>query len=270
MNRAERAAVAAETDAIIEAGFYDAQERVTIADAIAAAKAATHIHEAHETLTHQPAQVTRTSIDVTGETTLQAAKRLTEQRRGGVACLNFASAKHPGGGYQGGSQAQEESLARSSALVATLNTVESFYQRHRNQPNPIYTDTVVCSPEVPVFRDDSGQLLDEPYQVAFITAAAPNARALRERGAVVELRPILRSRGARVLGAALHHGWAHLILGAWGCGVFGNDPADVADTFAELLTGSYRHTFQTVTFAVLDTAPSTPTLRAFEDAFSDI
>jgi uncharacterized protein (TIGR02452 family) len=60
---------------------------------------------------------------------------------------------------------------------------------------------------------------------------------------------------------------AALVLGAWGCGVFGNDPAMVARRFGEFLKegGAYAHAFTDVTFAVLDRGGAT--LAAFADVF---
>jgi uncharacterized protein (TIGR02452 family) len=117
-------------------------------------------------------------ISVTGETTLQAAQRLARASTDTVAVLNFASAKNPGGGFLGGAQAQEDSLARSSGLYPSLLTQPRFYDFHRKQDNLLYSDMMIYSPKVPVFRSDDGTLLEEPYNASFITSAAPNAGAI--------------------------------------------------------------------------------------------
>ncbi|WP_084800588.1 TIGR02452 family protein, partial [Promicromonospora kroppenstedtii] len=65
---------------------------------------------------------------------------------------------------------------------------------------------------------------------------------------------------------AAAHGCRRLVLGAWGCGVFGNDPDEVATTFAEALAS--RRWFEQVVFAILDTRPGQPVLRAFERALA--
>lgn len=119
-------------------------------------------------------------LEITGESTLQAAYRLqVEEKLTHVACLNFASAKNPGGGFLGGSQAQEESLARSSALYPCISQMEEMYGHNRKLRSCFYSDYMIYSPEVPVFRDDQGTLLEKPYQVDFLTAPAVNAGVVR-------------------------------------------------------------------------------------------
>ncbi|MEV6238167.1 TIGR02452 family protein [Lentzea sp. NPDC051838] len=189
-------------------------------------------------------------IDVTNESTLDATRRLG----GDVAALVFASARNPGGGFLNGAQAQEESVARSSALYPCLLAAGDFYRHHRAHEDLTYSDRVIYSPRVPVFRDDKGNLLPEPYPVSFLTAAAPNrsaiARTQPEREAGIPA--ALRQRATRVLQIAAAHGHRRLVLGAWGCGVFGNEPRVVAETFREVL-GENRF-FDHVVFAVLGTS----------------
>jgi uncharacterized protein (TIGR02452 family) len=120
---------------------------------------------------------------------------------------------------------------------------------------------------VPVFRDDRGDLLPEPYPVSFLTAAAPNRLAIERNQPhlLPEVPAVLARRAARVLRVAAAHGHRRLVLGAWGCGVFGNDPAVVAGAFAAALhDGPW---FDEVVFAVLDRQPGTPTYAAFRTEF---
>ncbi|WP_018351267.1 TIGR02452 family protein [Longispora albida] len=205
------------------------------------------------------------SIEVTGESTLEAAARLAAGD-GDLAVLNFASAKNPGGGFLRGAQAQEESLARSSALYASLTQAPGFYSFHRAQRDLLYSDRVIYSPGVLVFRDDKGGFLPG-YRVAFLTSAAPNAAMIRRNQpeALPAIPAALARRAGRVLDIAAAHGHQRLLLGAWGCGVFGNDPATVAGAFAAEL--GRRPWFGQVTFAVLDRQPGQPVLSAFIAAF---
>ncbi|OLR93921.1 TIGR02452 family protein [Actinokineospora bangkokensis] len=258
-------AIAQETVAIADRGHYDtAAGTVSLAGAVAAAVSGTRLHLPDE---HLPLPEPRTgppTTEVTAETTLAAGKRLG----GRTACLNFASARKPGGGFLNGAQAQEESLARASALYPTLLAAEDFYAHHRANHDLVYTDRVIYSPDVPVYRDDDGALLAQPYPLSFLTAAAPNRSAILtnqpERAAAIE--GALRARATRVLHVAATHGHTRLVLGAWGCGVFGNDPALVADVFAAALRDNPY--FEHVAFAVYDSRPDSPTRAAFARVFA--
>jgi len=101
-----------------------------------------------------------------------------------------------------------------------------------------------------------------------ITCPAPNASALRQQQRLepVALEDTLRRRAEWVLAIAAHHGVERLVLGAWGAGVFGNDPALVADAFAVPLAGRFATVFTEVVFAVLG-GPGRPNHDAFVAAF---
>lgn len=86
----------------------------------------------------------------------------TEREENKIGILNFASAKHPGGGFQNGAQAQEESIARSSTLYPSLicPSSEPFYTLHRHDPQAgYYSHSMIYSPNVLLLRDDEGKLL---------------------------------------------------------------------------------------------------------------
>ncbi len=120
-------------------------------------------------------------IEVCNETTLAGAKRFVDLDLRTTA-LNFASARHPGGGFLWGALAQEESIARSSALYPSLlEQREGFYDFHNSKPqkhNRMYSHRMIYSPFCVVFRDDYGNLLEEPYSVDFLTSPAPNVSGL--------------------------------------------------------------------------------------------
>lgn len=259
-------AIAEETVRIVESGRYQVPGagEVVLASDIAAAVAATRLYRPDDPVAAAIGVPDMPVIEVTGETTLAAARRLG----GEVACLVFASARNPGGGFLNGAQAQEESLARSSALYACLRSVPEFYAFHRQQPDLRYSDRVIYSPSVPVFRDDDGLLLPRPQSVSFLTAAAPNLAAMTDRQPEISatVPAVLHARAARVLQIAAAHRHRRLVLGAWGCGVFGNDPAVVAGAFAKAL--SEARWFGHVVFAVHDRQPGTPIHRAFAAIFA--
>jgi uncharacterized protein (TIGR02452 family) len=210
---------------------------------------------------------------VTGESSLEAARRLTAAAPDPVAVLNFASARNPGGGYLRGAQAQEEALCRGSALYTCLLRAPGYYAAHRADRSPFYTDRVIHSPAVPVYRDDRGRLLEEPYAVGFLTSPAPNAGVITRQNPADAARipAVLASRASRVLEVAAAEGYRRLVLGAWGCGVFRNDPAEVARSFRTHLTdgGRFAGRFERVVFGVLDRHDDSPTRLAFAAAFPD-
>ncbi|MFG1885738.1 TIGR02452 family protein [Micromonospora sp. NPDC049102] len=253
--------IARQTVAIAESGRYRNGNGVDVVlgEAVRAAVAGTRHHLPDEVLAVPDAAPGPARVEVTHESTLQAAYRLGP----GAACLVFASARSPGGGFLNGAQAQEESIARSSALYPCLSAAPEFYAFHRGQHDLRYSDRVIYSPLVPVFRDDDGNLLEQPYTTSFLTAAAPNLGAIvrNQPAHVPDVPAVLARRARRVLEVAAAYGHRSIVLGAWGCGVFRNDPATVSGAFAEALHVVDR--FDHVVFAIHDGLPGTPVYRAF-------
>lgn len=278
MNRSSRMELARQTVEIADRGTYTTSSgrTVSIAESIQACVEGTRFFPAEELeqlrrrVLSEPAPGHRTAFEVVNETTLAGIARLSANAGGPVAALNFASAKNPGGGFLNGSQAQEESLARSSALYPSLLQAEEYYRRHRECSSPLYTDAMILSPGCPVFRDDAGRLLEAPQTVAFITSAAPNAGATADHRPqdLPQIPEVFRRRSEYVLALAAAHGYRQLILGAWGCGVFRNDPEVVAASFAgHLRDGAWSGRFERVLFSVLDHSPGQDTLAAFRHWF---
>ena len=211
-----------------------------------------------------------TVFEVINETTLQAGRRLAAScPPSELLLLNFASAKNPGGGFLGGARAQEESLARSSGLFATLDG-HPMYEHHRAQRDPIYTDWMLTSPAVPFFRTDEGALLDRPWTAGVLTAPAVNAKVVlgRDPSRTAEVGAIMARRIERVLAIAATEGYRSLVLGAWGCGAFGNDPAVIAPLFGAALHGLFAGMFDRVVFAVLDWTKDLRIIGPFEATFA--
>ena len=210
-----------------------------------------------------------TRMRVVNGTSLMTARELAA-RGDEPFVLNFASAKNAGGGFLRGARAQEESLARASALYECIRG-SGMYAHHRIHHDCLYTSWMIHSPKVPVFRDDdTGALLEEPYLCAFLTAAAPNAGVVLERQPErqAEVERTMRSRVRLSLAVAAHHGHTHLVLGAWGCGVFRNNPAVVADAYRTELDGAFKGVFDEVVFAVLDWSDDRHFVRPFADRFA--
>ncbi|MFG3050916.1 TIGR02452 family protein [Kitasatospora sp. NPDC048239] len=268
--------VAAVNEEIAERGSYRAAggELVELGERLAAARAGTVSYppEALDGLVRGGgpgplAGPVAGALEVTAEGSVQAAKRLVEAGAGRVGVLNFASARNPGGGYLRGARAQEEDLCRSALLYTCLLEAPDYYEAHRASSDLAYSHRVIVSPEVPVIRDGKGELLAQPFPVTFLTSPAPNAGQLRRRSEQVDVRGVLAERAVRVLAAAAEHDVRALVLGAWGCGVFGNDPAQVAEAFEGALA-QYGAAFERVVFAVWDRTPVSANRAAFEARFT--
>ena len=272
MSRDKRAMTAKQTVAVCEAGFYNAPsgKRVNIADDLAKAKAGTVLYSPEKPPATQPSETKRaTRFEVRNETTFQALARLAASDGGHLACLNFASAKNPGGGFLNGSLAQEEALACASGLYPCLLKAPEYYERNRANRSALYLDLAIFSPLVPFFRDDTGALIEKPIFASVITAPAPNAGAIAQNEPVNlrQVEPTMRRRAELVLEIARAHQVDQLVLGAWGCGVFRNDPKTVAGIFAALLkpAGKFANVFGEVVFAGFDRSENVATYRAFTE-----
>ncbi|MBQ8567802.1 MAG: TIGR02452 family protein [Oscillospiraceae bacterium] len=243
--------------------------------------AGTKFYSADSKLRLKSCAKTDTKVDVTAERSFQAAKRLCGEYEGKrIAVHNFASATNPGGGVTRGSSAQEEALCRCSTLYPCLITKElytKYYSMHRKRADVRYTDACIYTPDIIVFKSDtsSPELLDETewYTVDVITCAAPN---LREKpynsmnpgnGKAVrvsddELFEIHKKRGSKILSVAAENGADVLVLGAFGCGAFRNDPKVVARAYKEILK-EYSGVFDNITFAVYCTPDHSENFTVF-------
>ncbi|NUU78416.1 TIGR02452 family protein [Paenibacillus xylanilyticus] len=277
--RSGRARIAQETLAILEEGQYinGYDRRVPIDADLKKAIQGSVLYRPNElpALREQVHQLRLSSeaaavqIEVTGETTLAAASRLVvDEGRTDVVCLNFASAKNPGGGFLGGSQAQEESLTRATGLYPCIVQMNEMYDHNRKLRTCLYSDYMIYSPDVPVIRDDEDRLLDKAYVSSFITAPAVNAGVVREREEANEqqIEAVMKQRIRSILDVAVINGHRALVLGAYGCGVFRNDPVDVAKYFHDVLVQeNFRHSFERIVFAVFDRSTGQKTFKAFQD-----
>lgn len=267
--------VATETLQILDRGEYIAPSgaAVRIRDRVDAAVDGTVLYRPGSLDAWEPAERLDQPIriEVTDETTGAAGRRLVEREgEDRVVALNFASARNPGGGFINGAKAQEEDLSRCSALYECLIEQREYYDANRATSSFLYTDHIIYSPDVPFFRDEGLALLEQPFVLSIITAPAPNAgEELARRGSArPRIREALERRAAMVLAAAGAHGHRCLLLGAWGCGVFRNDPAEVADVFARCLElPRFRGAFARVVFAVYDRGKERPNYRAFAERF---
>lgn len=158
------------------------------------------------------------TIELTNESILEATSRLRDQR---PCALNFANATEPGGGFKRGARAQEETIARSSGLYPAIHRSWYYDVHSENKTDFYYSDTMIYSPYVPVFKNDEGDLV-EPYEASFITSAAPMRKSIESLEDPdpdeldEKLEEIIGERIDRVLKVAALFKHRVLILGAWG------------------------------------------------------
>ena len=240
-----------------------AGQEVVWRDAVQAACAAKRSIAPDATLPRgERSAFTETRVQVTNETTLGASRRLVARGLRPLA-LNFANGIQPGGGFLSGARAQEEVLCRSSALHQTLID-DPMYREHRTRPQPDSTEWAIYSPDVPVFRTDDGMELPHPWLLSVITCAAPYAPDIGQPQAG----DLLQKRIHRVLAVARAFGHVTLVLGAWGCGAFENDPHRTARDFRQALENDFGGAFSDIVFAITDWSPERKFLGPFRDVFA--
>lgn len=160
-------------------------------------------------------------------------KLRSEGIKGNIIALNFASAVNAGGGYLSGSRAQEESLCRASMLYESLVKQKSFYEDNRTNYTPLYNDRMIYVPNVPVIRNDKLEFLDNIELASFIVSPAVNKRSAYAKGINDDnlINDTMDKRIEKIITLALTKNPSAIILGAYGCGVFGNDREVVYNLF---------------------------------------
>jgi uncharacterized protein (TIGR02452 family) len=171
---------------------------------------------------------------------------------GRAGVLNFASAHKPGGGFINGAMAQEEALAYCSDLYMQQEG-SPYYDINAKTGSKMYTDTAIYS-RVTFFRDSAFRLVRRPYAVNVITCPAVNLAQVRAKGENVKTAGLtMMNRMRKILYLFAEKGCREIVLGAYGCGVFGNDPRDVANMWRRLLVDeNLRRSFGHIIFAVYD------------------
>lgn len=211
-------------------------------------------------------------IFVVPDSTFSAAQK--NLRYGKTAVLNFANPQYPGGGASKGAVAQEECLCRYSNLYLCLsapNIFEDYYFYHKKYTNHLFSDRLIYTKDVVVFKDESEvpALLsrDEWFFVDVITCAAPYIAKIDIDNA--SLKSLFKSRIKNIFEAAIDNGVEVIILGAFGCGAFKNPPEVVAEAFHEVIDeNGYADNFKKIVFAIKCNPNSTKNLDVFQEEFS--
>lgn len=176
------------------------------------------------------------------------------------AVLNMASRNNPGGGVSKGSRAQEEELCRRSNLLYSLYSYiskgKTLFDFENKESYPIPTYGGIYSPGISIYRKpDTYGTYEEPFLTNVISVSGvlhptydPVTRFMQKSFARMtkeKIRTIFR--------IALLNKHSKLVLGALGCGAFGNPPEHVALIFKEVLEEpEFKNSFEEICFAILD------------------
>ncbi len=208
-----------------------------------------------------------TVITVSGDRSYQAAMRLHRDNPDAkIAVMNFANAFHAGGGVTTGASAQEECLCRTSTLYPLLyrrTLRDTFYKHHYTLNTPKASDSLVYTEGVIICKTDEDLPKRMPKEdwvtVDVITIAAPDLRDKSNKHAPLvnggtymnnaELFGYHVKRAIHMLTCAAAKGADILVLGAFGCGAFENDPEVVARAYKTALQ-EFPKVFDKIEFAV--------------------
>ena len=194
-----------------------------------------------------------------------------------VLVLNLANPVNPGGGVRNGAKAQEEDLCRKSSLLLSLESPEaaSYYRYNKSLHSYMGSDAVMITPQVEIIKDENGDLLPESVVVSVMTCAAPMIKRGMEGLTDQQYKDLIYNRISGMLKVAAYLGYQVLILGAFGCGAFGNDAHVVSNLFYKVLKefnfGGWeaKHFFYRIDFAVMDHSAEQYNFKEFSRNFND-
>lgn len=177
-----------------------------------------------------------------------------------ILVLNFANPVNPGGGVRWGARAQEEDLCRKSSLLLSLESdyAQRYYRYNKSLRTYMGSDAIILTPNVEIIKDVNGELLDESIVVSVMTCAAPMITQGMEGLSNEQYQALFYNRICGILKCAAYWGYQALVLGAFGCGAFGNDAKLVSDLFYKALKEfnfdgmMAKDFFRRIDFAVLD------------------
>lgn len=209
------------------------------------------VYDAQLDFMNPPLVYDNTTVTVSNSTSEQAIQELSELVAEGtkIGVLDFASFKHAGGGFLSGSFAQEEALCHVSGLFPCLKNQTEWYDKPERINGGAYSDDYIFCEDVPFIFN--GKII----KASVLAMAAPNANAYD--GDVTD---ILKNRMKLAYTIPAQYGVSVLVLGAWGCGVFGNDIDVVAKTWREL-----QEEFDGLYSAVYHPLPDVKSYKVFKE-----
>lgn len=233
------------------------------------------LYKSESHLDLQQVTTTETKLSVVNNDCLVVGKQMQDEGLN-PAVLNMASAYRPGGGVLNGARAQEECIFRRSNLFMSLYlfdrqmydlviepNMDGMYELSFIQQGYPMDENFggIYSADVTVFKDGKYEWLHNPYQTAFVSVAAMNVnRALRQgENILVDGRlsdravAITKNKIRTIYRIGILHGHDSLVLGAWGCGAFGNPPEQMAHLFIDVLNeDEFRGRYKDIRFAIIE------------------
>lgn len=176
-----------------------------------------------------------------------------------VYAMNFASDKNPGGGYLNGAQAQEE---------YNCYVMPELYASISRTKYPLEPGTVLITPGIRIMRDNENYKLlpeDQMLRVGIVSAAAQNLSPQGKDQVITAYDDILTKMTLGNVFCSVKRSdplTDTLILGAWGCGVFRNDPYMIANEFKDAIK-KYGGYYKNIIFAI----PDGPNVKEFKQVF---
>ena len=169
---------------------------------------------------------------------------------GKTCILNMASHYRPGGGVKNGARAQEEELCRRSNLIFGLE------YNSNNDLYPIQEDEYLYTKDVTFFKDGKYQVC-EPFDLDVITIPAINLNKEKDKwlfeGNDKEYKQYMQAKVLATIIRPMQAGCVNLVLSAFGCGVFKNDPNFVSELYREYLYDfGMRYFFNRISFAIIN------------------
>lgn len=261
-------AVARETVSIIKKGRYEAGGREVAFNPAEHTQVKVYTPQMGEELLNKDfaslKRRTPCAAEVVNADSFEAAEDMDRS-----LVMSFANAFKAGGGFALGAAAQEEALCRCSTLYASISSERAaeMYRYNILHLSRTASDYMLLSENVLVFRDAGLKLLPEPFTAGVITVPAPNRRGMAFLASAKLIEETMLRRIRILLAIAAENSYRNLVLGAWGCGAFGNDPFDVAGYFRRALFDEGRaYLFDRVKFAVHGPKDG-KNFRAFKDVF---
>lgn len=213
-----------------------------------------------------------TNFEVIDEGTVDAVFKLSKgyEDKMDLGVLNFASAYHPGGGFVNGAIAQEECIAQCSDLYIKQITGEGleYYDINKNDCSSYYSDTMFMS-NVVFFKDANFNKVENPVMCRVLTVPAVNMNKVV--GSLSEAKVVMKNRMRNILYLFAYFGCRDIVLGAFGCGVFGNNPVDVSNAWYDLLIEEdMKKYFKNIRFSILDRKGRDNNFGTFYNKFKNL